>query len=298
MEIPLNVPKKQRRHYRQNYQLATQKSGRLFLFAGDQKVEHLNHDFFGPDIAIEDQNPEHLFHIAKEAKVGVFAAQLGLISQYGKKYRSVPYLVKLNSRTNLVPAKSQDPISLAWTSVAEVIKFKQETGLKIVGVGYTVYIGGERESEILKEAAQIVQAAHENGLITVIWMYPRGKEIKDEEDINLIAGGAGVALCLGSDFVKVKYPYTGLKTTAKEFKKVTAAAGKTKVICAGGSKLSPQELIKNIAYQLEIAETSGIAIGRNLHQYSLAEAISLAKAIKALVIKNQDLETAKEILAE
>ncbi|HNX10897.1 MAG TPA: aldolase [bacterium] len=296
MEIPLDVPSRQRRHYKKNYKLATQNSGRLFLFAGDQKVEHLNQDFVGKNISAEDQNPEHLFKIAKEAKVGVFAAQWGLISQYGKKYRSVPYLVKLNSRTNLMPTKAQDPISLAWTSVSDVIKYKKETGLKIVGVGYTVYIGGERESEILQEAAQIVQEAHEAGLITVIWMYPRGKNIKNEEDINLIAGGAGVALCLGSDFVKVKYPYTGKIETAKEFLKVTQAAGKTKVICAGGSKLSPAELLKNMSYQLHISQTGGTAIGRNLHQYPLATAVQIAKAIKALVIKNKDLKTAKAIL--
>ncbi len=296
MEIPLSVPRRQRRHYRKNYRLATQKSERLFLFAGDQKVEHLNQDFLGEGISPEDQNPEHLFAIAKAAKVGVFAAQLGLISQYGQKYRSVPYLVKLNSRTNLVPAKDQDPISLAWTNVSDVLKFKAETKLKIVGVGYTVYIGGDRESEILQEAAQIVQEAHEAGFICVIWMYPRGKNIKNEEDIKLIAGGAGVALCLGADFVKVKYPYTGKKETAKEFRQVVQAAGKTKVICAGGSKLSPKELLKNLAYQLEISQTGGVAIGRNLHQYPLDTAVKLAKAIKALVIKKKDLKVAQNIL--
>lgn len=37
------------------------------------------------------------------------------------------------------------------------------------------------------------------------WMYHRGKNIK-EEDIDIIAGGAGVAAALGADFVKVKYP--------------------------------------------------------------------------------------------
>jgi len=294
LEIPLSVPKKVHHLYKKNYSLATQNSGRLFLFAGDQKVEHLNKDFAGKGISPEDQNPEHLFEIAKEAKVGVFAAQLGLISQYGRKYKTVPYLIKLNSRTNLETEK--DPESLAWTNIKEVVKFKKESRLKIVGVGYTVYIGGEHENEMLQEAAQIIQEAHEQGLITVIWMYPRGKNIKNDEDIDLLAGGSGVALCLGADFVKMKYPYTGKKETAREYQKVVQAAGKTKVICAGGSHLNPQDLLKNLSYQLSISKTQGVAIGRNLHQYSLKEAVKLAAAVKALVIKNKDLKTAEKIL--
>jgi fructose-bisphosphate aldolase/6-deoxy-5-ketofructose 1-phosphate synthase len=74
----------------------TKGSGRLMLFAGDQKVEHLNNDFYGEGIHPDDADPEHLFRIAAEAKIGVFATQLGLIARYGMDYPHVPYLVKLN----------------------------------------------------------------------------------------------------------------------------------------------------------------------------------------------------------
>ena len=72
------------------------------LFAGDQKAEHLNDDFFGRGIGPQDNDPEHLFRIASQANIGVFAAQLGLIARFGMDYPNVPYLVKLNSKTNLV----------------------------------------------------------------------------------------------------------------------------------------------------------------------------------------------------
>ena len=44
---PLDVPKKASQTYIKNYLKMTRGSGRLMLFAGDQKAEHLNDDFFG-----------------------------------------------------------------------------------------------------------------------------------------------------------------------------------------------------------------------------------------------------------
>jgi len=40
--IPLDVPEDSRQAYVENYTEITRGSGRLMLFAGDQKMEHLN----------------------------------------------------------------------------------------------------------------------------------------------------------------------------------------------------------------------------------------------------------------
>lgn len=298
VSVPLTVPAGSAKEYTKNYRLATKDTGRLFLFAGDQKVEHLNSDFDGPDISPEDQDPKHLFEIASHSEIGVFAAQLGLIDRYGHDYQDIPYVIKLNSKTNLLSTKDRDPVSYAWYDMEDIKQFKKQSKLNIVGVGYTVYLGGEFESEMLREAAQTIKEAHEQGLLAIIWMYPRGRNIPDEHDINIIAGGAGVAACLGADFVKVMYPYTGQEETAKEFKTVVEAAGKTKVICVGGAKLSPQELLKNIDQQIHVSQTAGSAIGRNLHQYSLPEAIKIAQAISGIIYHNYPLQKALKILGK
>ena len=52
----------------------------------------------------------------------------------------------------------------------------------------------------------MIREAHENGLICVTWIYPRGQAVADEKDPQLISGAAGVALCIGADFTKVNYP--------------------------------------------------------------------------------------------
>jgi fructose-bisphosphate aldolase/6-deoxy-5-ketofructose 1-phosphate synthase len=45
--VPLDIPEAAWEDYSKNYLEITRKTGRLMLFAGDQKVEHLNDDFYG-----------------------------------------------------------------------------------------------------------------------------------------------------------------------------------------------------------------------------------------------------------
>ena len=97
INIPLDVSLKNKKKYEKNWLTATHNTNNLFLFAGDQKIEHLNDDF-SLGLGLDNSNIEHLFKIASQAKIGVFAAHLGLISRYGSKYKQIPYLVKLNGK--------------------------------------------------------------------------------------------------------------------------------------------------------------------------------------------------------
>jgi len=293
--VPADLPTSRIGEFIHNYQKTTGKSGRLMLFAGDQKVEHLNNDFFGPGIPPEDNNPEHMFKIASKAKIGVFATQYGLISRYGRKYPNVPYLVKLNSKTNLVPYEAKDPYSQQWVGIKEVLELK-EAGLDIRGVGYTVYLGGEHEHSMLAEAARIVHEAHKNALLAVLWIYPKGPFVKDEHDPHLIAGAAGVGVCLGADFVKLKVPYKDGSFDPELLKEATEAAGTTGVLCEGGSKTREELFLKELYEQIHIGGARGNGTGRNIHQRPLEEAVKMANAIYAITVEDRSLEEALQIL--
>lgn len=295
IKIPLSVPNDKKSEYKKNYWRLTNGCGRLLLIAGDQKVEHLNDDFFGPGITPEDNKPEHLFKIAAASGGGVLATHLGLIARYGRDYRQVSYIIKINGKTN-IGINDEKNSSEAWWTVEDVVKFKKQSGLKIVGIGYTVHLGGRYEVEMLAKAAKAIYAAHQTGLTAIIWMYPRGKNIK-EEDIHTIAGGAGVAAALDADFVKIKYPY-GLKdrkAAAEKFREAVAAAGRTKIICVGGAKRPVKEMLEYLEAQIKIAGTSGLAMGRNLHQRSLKEATRLATALGAVIFGGADAKKALAI---
>lgn len=296
--IPFAVPKRQEKEYLKNLHTATRGTGRFMMFAADQKVEHLNDDFVGQDLPVEVADPEHYFKIASQAHIGVMATQIGLISLYGRDYPGIPYLVKMNSKTNLMKTEYKDPLAVSWTDLQQVLELKEQTGLNIVGVGYTIYIGSWYESEMFHQAARLVHEAHKHGLIAALWMYPRGQAVRDEKNMHLLAGASGVAACLGADFAKVNYPYADgadSATIAEQYREVVAAAGRTGVICVGGSKKDPKIFLQNMHDQIHIAGTRGVAVGRNIYQRTTEEAVRMANAIAAVSMYDYSIDDAVAI---
>lgn len=297
--IPADVPKAKQAEFKKNYESATQGTGRLMLFAGDQKIEHLNDDFHGSSslgpIPEDDNDPEHLFRIASKAKIGIFAAQYGLVARYGMQYPKVNYLIKMNSKTHLIKKDQRDPISSQLVDIEDVVALKKSSKLSIVGVGYTIYIGSEFENLMIAEAARLVAKAHQHGLFVVLWMYPRGRAVPDEKDPHLIAGATGVAACLGADFVKVNYPKKEGEKQEEIFKEAVIAAGNCKVICAGGSSTDSRKFLTDLHNQIHVSGAQGNATGRNVHQKPLAEAVAMCNAISAITLAKKDVESALKI---
>ncbi len=299
VQIPLDVPKEKRDEYAENFAAMTHGTGRLMLFAGDQKVEHLNKDFVGKyelgEIPADDADPEHLFRIARQGTIGVFATQIGMVAKYGNDYRDVNYLVKLNSKTNLVKTDTMDPFSNLWLEVDAVARFKQDSGLRIPAVGYTIYLGSAYEPQMLEQAARLVNDAHRHGMLSVLWIYPRGKSVADEKDPHLIAGATGVALTLGSDFVKVNYPKAEGQESSEIFKEAVVAAGRTRVVAAGGSSTDARSFLQRLYDQIHISGAIGNATGRNLHQKPLDEAVRMCDAISAITLADYPVDEAIKV---
>lgn len=299
VKIPLDVPPAKRSDYLENFNLMTRGTGRLMLFAGDQKVEHMNKDFVGQyelgQIPADDADPEHMFRIASRGTIGVFATQIGMVARYGADYPGGPYLVKLNSKTNLVKTATMDPFSNLWLDVDRVAQFREDSGLKIPAVGYTIYLGSTYEPQMLQQAARLVSDAHRHGLLTVLWIYPRGKDVADEKDPHLIAGACGVALTLGSDFVKVNYPKAEGQDSAEIFKEAVAAAGRTHVVAAGGSSTDATTFLQRLHDQIHVSGAIGNATGRNIHQKPLDEAVRMCDAISAITLADMSVDEAVQV---
>ncbi|MFO8051740.1 MAG: aldolase [Thermoplasmatota archaeon] len=295
IQIPADVPKEVENEYISNMIKATHGTGRLMLFAGDQKVEHLNDDFYGEGIHKDDSDPKHLFKVADKGRIGVFATQLGLIARYGRDHPGIPYLVKINSKTNLVKTEQKDPFSGSLYDLEQVVEFKRMSGLDIVAVGATIYLGSEFEERMLRQASQLVNQAHKHGLLTVLWIYPRGQAVPDEKDPHLIAGATGVAATLGSDFVKVNYPKKEGEGSKEIFKEAVKAAGNTKVVCAGGSSVDVKKFLQRLHDQIHVSGAAGNATGRNIHQKSHEEAVRMCDAISAITLDDSTVDEAFEV---
>lgn len=295
VRVPMDVPAESRDTYIANYLKATRETGRLMLFACDQKIEHMNKDFYGEGIDIADCEPQHLFEIGKNGVIGVLAGQRGLVAQYAADYPEINYLIKMNSKTNLVKTSQEDPYSPQLTDLEAVLQMR-ENGVNVVGLGYTIYLGSEYEATMMAEAGQLIAQAHELGLLVVLWIYPRGKAVIAEKDPDLIAGAAGVALCLGADFVKVNPPKPEDGRTPAEALSVAAkAAGRTGLVCAGGGTVDAKTFLTQLYDQIHVGGACGNATGRNIHQRSLDEAVRLTKAISAITLADTSVDEALEV---
>ena len=299
--VPADVPDELIETFIDNMDAATCGTGKMNLFACDQKIEHLNDDFYDGDnmIPLTSNDPEHLFTIGQkcheQGTIGVLAGQLGLISHYARDYPEIPYLVKINSKSHLVKTKQRDPISQALWDMDDVMSLVHN-GINVVGIGYTIYIGSEYEHEMLSEAAQFIRQAHELGMISVVWMYPRGNAVADEKDPQLISGAAGVAACIGADFAKVNYPaeFEGM-TRPESLAIASQAAGRTGIICSGGGSLPPKEFLQRLWDQMNTGNCRGAATGRNIHQKGTQDAVKMTAACHAIICESASVDEALKI---
>ena len=292
VRVPADVPAELRETYIDNYLKATRNTGRLMLFACDQKIEHLNDDFFGEGIDAADAEPEHLFRIGSQGVCGVLAGQRGLVASYAADYPEINYLVKMNSKTHLVATSQDDPYSPQLYDIGAVLDLR-DNGVNVVGIGYTIYLGSEYESTMMVEAGQLIADAHASGLLVVLWMYPRGKAVADEKSAHLIAGAAGTAACLGADFVKVNPPKGDASgSSAQKLVEASKAAGRTGLVCAGGSTVDATTFLTQLWEQIHVGGATGNATGRNIHQRSLDEAVRLTKAISAITLADYEVDRA------
>jgi class I fructose-bisphosphate aldolase len=239
------------------------KQGKALFLAYDQGIEHGPTDFNEDNI-----DPERVLAIADCGYFTGVILQKGVAEKYyfGQNYK-VPLIVKLNGKTNLV--KDEDPYSPQVCSVQEALSY----GAK--AVGYTIYVGSEYETKMTEEFGKIEQEAEKAGIPVIAWMYPRGRNVPDENDPKLIAYAARVGLELGADIVKIRY--TG---DPASFKWVVQSAGKTKVVVMGGSKEPEEAFLEKTRIVME-AGAIGLAVGRNVWQAEkpLAVAEKIARII-------------------
>ena len=69
LSIPLDVASSARLTYEANMERITYGTGRLFLFAGDQKLEHMNDDYFG---FIDERKKSVQFELTTTCKIPNF----------------------------------------------------------------------------------------------------------------------------------------------------------------------------------------------------------------------------------
>ncbi len=239
------------------------KGGKAFYLAYDQGFEHGPQEFDETNV-----DPLEIINIAKRGGYNGLIVHKGIADKYHKEIKAskVPLILKLNGKTNLTGG---EPLSRAICSVSEAISL----GAK--AVGYTVYVGSKHESIMLKEFEDILREAHKEKVPVIAWVYPRGKVVNDKSPRELMAYAARIGLEIDADLIKIKGD-----GVISDLSWAVQAAGRAKVVFAGGEKTTEKEFISNTK-KVVASGAFGVAVGRNIWKSN--DPVSLSKKIRGIV---------------
>ena len=237
--------------------------GKCLFLAYDQGLEHGPTDFNDANV-----DPKSIITIAKKGKFNALVFQKGLAEQYQKEIKNskVPLILKLNGKTNLVKG---DPIASQLCTVQEAI------ALGASAVGYTIYIGSQHESVMMKEFENIEREAHAQKIPVIAWIYPRGVGTEGKSAGELLAYAARVGLEIGADMVKLHW-----SSSPKDLEWAVKAAGKCRIVVAGGMKADEETFLMQ-AQQAMATGVTGLAVGRNIWQNP--SPLDFTKKVKKIV---------------
>jgi fructose-bisphosphate aldolase/2-amino-3,7-dideoxy-D-threo-hept-6-ulosonate synthase len=154
-------------------------------------------------------------------------------------------------------------------------------------VSVHINIGAKEESEMLQQLGIISDKCDEWSVPLVAMMYPRGEQIKNPHDPDIVAHVARVGAETGADIVKAVY--TG---DVHSFKKVVQSCPVPLVIAGGPKAESDNDIIEMCSGAME-AGAKGVTFGRNIFQHRNPPAI-----INALYKVVMEGKTSKEVLGK
>lgn len=251
------------------------RDGKVLLLAYDHGLEHGPADFTGLP---ESADPERTFEAATHPAVTSIAVQKGVAEAYYPSYEDdVDLLMKLNGTSNLWMGEPD-------TAVNCTVDYAAEVGAS--SVGFTLYGGSNDEVEMAEEFRDAQESARANDLPMVMWSYPRGQGLKDDTSETTIAYAARLALELGADVAKVKYP-----GSREAMEHAVRMAGRTKVIMSGGSKTTDREFLESVEAVMD-AGGKGLAVGRNVWQRENPQ--SILDALEEVIFEGASADEALE----
>ncbi len=155
-------------------------------------------------------------------------------------------------------------------------------------VSVHINVGSHHEAEMLAGMGEISDCCERFGVPLLAMMYPRGPNIQNEHDPQLVRHVARLGAELGADIVKA--PYTGSPDT---FEKVVESCP-APVIIAGGPKAKTDREVLEMVYDSLQVGGAGVSIGRNVFQHT--DPTAMVKALSAIVHKRAKVEEALKLL--
>jgi len=142
--------------------------------------------------------------LAMEAECSGLAASLGSLGLLSNKYaEKIPLIVKINHNELLTYPNKHDQIFFA--------QVEQAYNMGAVAVGATIYFGSAESNRQIVEVAQAFYRAHQLGLATILWAYPRNpawrdKDVNYESSADITSQANHLGVTIEADIIKQKMP--------------------------------------------------------------------------------------------
>ncbi len=275
-------------------------TGYVSILPVDQGIEHSAGASFAPNPDYFD--PENIVKLALEGGCNAVASTLGVLGSVARKYaHKIPFMLKLNHNELLTYPNRFDQVMFA--------SVRQAYDMGAVSVGATIYWGSPESTRQLQEVSVAFKAAHELGMVTVLWCYLRNPGFKQDKDYHVSADLSGQANHLGvtleADIIKQKAPennggYNALDKYGKTHKKVYSELssdnpidltryqiincymGRMGLINSGGASSGAGDLAEAVKTAVINKRAGGMGLisGRKAFQRPLAEGVELLHAIQ------------------
>jgi fructose-bisphosphate aldolase/2-amino-3,7-dideoxy-D-threo-hept-6-ulosonate synthase len=187
-------------------------------------------------------------------------------------------IAHFSGSTTLGPAPNR---KMLMGSVEEALRLGADA------VSLHINVGAKEEPEMLHKLGMISDKCDEWSVPLVAMMYPRGENIKNPHDPEIVAHAARIGAEAGADIVKAVY--TG---DPDSFKRVVRGCP-VPIVIAGGPKASTDREILEMCSGAMAAGAKGVTFGRNIFQHKNPP--SMVRALYKVIIENK---TAKEALKQ
>ncbi|HKZ99135.1 MAG TPA: 2-amino-3,7-dideoxy-D-threo-hept-6-ulosonate synthase, partial [Thermoplasmata archaeon] len=141
-----------------------------------------------------------------------------------------------------------------------VTQVDEAIGYGADAISVHVNVGGSDDDVMLADLGATASACTRFGMPLLAMMYPRGENIKNPYDIEVVKHVARVGAELGADVVKTVY--TGSPETFKE----VVRSCPVPVLVAGGPKLDSDRAAFEMVAGALAGGAMGVSIGRNIFQ--------------------------------
>jgi fructose-bisphosphate aldolase/2-amino-3,7-dideoxy-D-threo-hept-6-ulosonate synthase len=192
---------------------------------------------------------------------------------------NIGLIAHFSASTSIGPAPNR---KILIGSVEEAIRLGADA------VSLHINIGSKEEPEMLQKLGMISDKCDEWSVPLVAMMYPRGENIKNPHDPEIVAHAARVGAEAGADVVKAVY--TGDPTS---FRRVVRGCP-VPIVIAGGPKASTDREILEMCEGAMTAGAKGVTFGRNIFQHQNPPAI--VRALYKIIIQKRNVREAMKEL--